>query len=280
MLTFLHMAAPSSTISLHQAAEDMASAHGVTPSSLLESQALRLAAAEMIASTMRLASHVDPRQLHPFTGSCLFQASQVIMRCFQLRIDESRIESLRILLDAMSKLQAVNPLTGGYFKALDREFPGMRQNLFKCDMQETSPSPLNSSQINTVPILQGASTSRSSSSGITPIEETFQNDVDQEYLREQNSMLLQLMAPTTEPTSTPMQSSPSYELSSQPFTTTLWRVPPQNLEAHSFHAITQHQAQLMRSSDTNHGIAQTTESGFEELSPHQQDHHFYSTNKF
>lgn len=130
ILTFLHMCAPSSTILLHQAAEEQASAHGITPSSLMESQALRLAAAEMVASTMRLASHVDVRLLHPFTGPCLFTAARVLMRSLTVRTDEGQQRSLKVLLDAMGQLQAVNILTGGYFKDLDAEFPGMRKALY------------------------------------------------------------------------------------------------------------------------------------------------------
>ena len=130
ILTFLHMCAPSSTILLHQAAEEQASAHGITPSSLMESQALRLAAAEMVASTMRLASHIDVRLLHPFTGPALFTAARVLMRSLTVRTDESQQRSLKVLLDAMGQLQAVNPLTGGYFKDLDAEFPGMRKALY------------------------------------------------------------------------------------------------------------------------------------------------------
>lgn len=129
LLTFLHMCAPSSTILLHQAAEEQASAHGITPSSLMESQALRLAAAEMVASTMCLASHIDVRLLHPFTGPCIFTAARVLMRSLTVRTDEGQQRSLKVLLDAMGQLQAVNPLTGGYFKDLDAEFPGMRKAL-------------------------------------------------------------------------------------------------------------------------------------------------------
>jgi hypothetical protein len=129
ILTFLHMCAPSSTILLHQAAEEQASAHGITPSSLMESQALRLAAAEMVASTMRLASHIDVRLLHPFTGPALFTAARVLMRSLTVRTDDNQQRSLKVLLDAMGQLQAVNPLTGGYFKDLDAEFPGMRKAL-------------------------------------------------------------------------------------------------------------------------------------------------------
>jgi hypothetical protein len=130
ILTFLHMSAPTSTILLHQAAEEQASAHGITPSSLLESQALRLAAAEMVASTMQLASLTDVRLLHPFTGSCLFTAARVLMRSLTVRSDEGKQRSLKVLLDAMGQLQAVNTLTGGYFKDLDTEFPGMRKSLY------------------------------------------------------------------------------------------------------------------------------------------------------
>jgi hypothetical protein len=130
ILTFLHMCAPSSTILLHQAAEEQASAHGITPSSLMESQALRLAAAEMVASTMRLASHIDVRLLHPFTGPALFTAARVLMRSLTVRSDDNQQRSLKVLIDAMGQLQAVNPLTGGYFKDLDAEFPGMRKALY------------------------------------------------------------------------------------------------------------------------------------------------------
>jgi len=127
ILTFLQMCAPTSTILLHQAAEEQASSHGITPSSLLQSQALRLAAAEMVASTMRLASHIDIRLLHPFTGPCLFSAARVLMRSLAVRTDEGQQNSLKVLLNAMGQLQAENPLTGGYFKDLDVEFPGMRE---------------------------------------------------------------------------------------------------------------------------------------------------------
>lgn len=127
ILTYLHMCAPSSTILLHQAAEEQASSQGITPSSLLQSQALRLAAAEMVASTMRLASHIDIRHLHPFTGVALVTAAKVFMRSLTVRTDESQQRSLKILLDAMEQLQALNPLSGGYFKELDAEFPGMRK---------------------------------------------------------------------------------------------------------------------------------------------------------
>lgn len=130
ILTFLHMSAPTSTILLHQAAEEQASAHGITPSSLLESQALRLAAAEMVASTMQLAGHTDVRLLHPFTGSCLCTAARVLMRALTVRADDGRTRSLRVLLDAMGQLQAANTLTGGYYKDLDAEFPGMRRALY------------------------------------------------------------------------------------------------------------------------------------------------------
>jgi hypothetical protein len=130
ILTFLHMSAPTSTILLHQAAEEQASAHGITPSSLLESQALRLAAAEMVASTMQFASHTHVQLLHPFTGSCLFTAARVLMRSLTVRTDEGKQRSLKVLLDAMGQLQAVNTLTGGYYKDLDAEFPGMRKALY------------------------------------------------------------------------------------------------------------------------------------------------------
>jgi hypothetical protein len=59
ILAFLHMCAPSLTIFLHQATKEQASIDGITPSSPIESQALRLVAAQMIASTMGLVSHVD-----------------------------------------------------------------------------------------------------------------------------------------------------------------------------------------------------------------------------
>lgn len=130
ILTYLHMCAPSSTILLHQAAEEQASSQGITPSSLLQSQALRLAAAEMVASTMRLASHIDIRLLHPFTGVALVTAAKVFMRSLTVRTDETQQRSLLILLDAMGQLQALNPLSGGYFKELDAEFPGMRKAMY------------------------------------------------------------------------------------------------------------------------------------------------------
>lgn len=131
MLTFLHMSAPTSTITLHSAAEEQASAHGITPSSLLASQDLRLAAAEMIASTMRLASHIEVGHLHPLTGVCLVTAAGVFMRSLAVRHDEGQMCSLKVLLDAMSKLQAANPLSGGYFKELDAKFPGIRRSIYE-----------------------------------------------------------------------------------------------------------------------------------------------------
>lgn len=139
-LTFLHMCAPTSTIRLHEVAEEQASAQGITPSSLLESQALRLAAAEMIAGTMRLSSHLDVRIMHPFTGVCLFTAARVFMRCLTVRPDESQQRNLMVLLEALKQLQAMTPWTGGYFKELDAEFPGMRIALFEQYAAPTAPT--------------------------------------------------------------------------------------------------------------------------------------------
>jgi hypothetical protein len=129
ILTFLHMLAPTSTILLHEAAEEQASSHGITPCSLLESQALRRAAAEMVARTMLLASNVNVRQLHPLTGLCLFNAARVLMRSLTVRSDERTLSSLKVLLTAMTQLQAFNPLAKGYFKDLDSEFPGIRDGI-------------------------------------------------------------------------------------------------------------------------------------------------------
>jgi hypothetical protein len=130
VLTFLHLSAPSATILLHQAAEERASSNGITPSSLLESQALRLAAAEMVVSTMRLASHIDVRLLHPFTGPCLFLATRVLLQALTVRTDEGQQRSLKFLFDLIGQLQASNSLSGGYYKDLDAEFPGMRKALY------------------------------------------------------------------------------------------------------------------------------------------------------
>lgn len=198
MLTFLHMAAASSTISLHEAAEEMASAHGITPSSLLESQELRLAAAEMIASTMRLASHADTRTLHPFTGACLFSASRVFMRSLRIRPDAIRQESLRVLLVSMAKLQANNSSTGGYFKELEKEFPGMRQSLFNVDDTTQSPSRV------TLP-------KRSSMSGSPQRNDYFNTNASdhsiyeppsrESYTHEHHTTLQKCEIPTTQPMS-------------------------------------------------------------------------------
>lgn len=131
LLLFLHMGAPSATIILHKAAEEQASSHGITPSFLLSSQTLRLTAAEMIASTIRLANQLDVSSWHPFTGHCLSTAAHVFMRALSIRKDEAHERSLKVLLDAICQLQAINPQAGDYLKRLDAEFPGMRLALSK-----------------------------------------------------------------------------------------------------------------------------------------------------
>jgi len=98
ILTFLHMCAPSSTILLHQRAEEQASALGITPSFLMESQALRLAAAEMVASTMRLTSNMNVRLLE--------YAEALKQRIETVVVDESVAElSRRLPVTAENRLQ-------------------------------------------------------------------------------------------------------------------------------------------------------------------------------
>ena len=120
--TFLHMCAPSSTILLHQAAEQ-AFARYVTPPSLIQSQSIRLAAAGVVASTMQLVSPIDVRLMHPFTGHCLFAATRVLMISLSIRADKGQQRQLVILLKAMDRLQEVYTATGGYFAHTSSQLP-------------------------------------------------------------------------------------------------------------------------------------------------------------
>lgn len=129
-LNFLHMCAPTSTIILHLTAQQQASSHGITPSLLPDSQQLCLTAAGIIANTMIFAEHVGIHLLHPFTGACLYMAAKVLMRSLAVRPDPRQVELLKVLLDGMGQLQATNPRTGGYFKDLDTEFPGIRESVY------------------------------------------------------------------------------------------------------------------------------------------------------
>jgi Fe2+ transport system protein B len=79
----------------------------------MESQTLRLAVAEMVASKIRLASHIDVRLLHPFTGPALFTAARVLMRSLTVRTDDNQQRSLEVLVNAMG--DPVNGLNKKYW---------------------------------------------------------------------------------------------------------------------------------------------------------------------
>lgn len=117
---FTNMCIHTSTICLHQAAIFKADKNRLPSSVSAESKVRCITAANEIASTMRMISHIDLSTINPFTSFCLYVAARVFVQYLKSRPDESQVaDSLRFLLAAMGALKKRNPLTESFLVQLD-----------------------------------------------------------------------------------------------------------------------------------------------------------------
>ncbi|KAF3764776.1 hypothetical protein M406DRAFT_258289 [Cryphonectria parasitica EP155] len=117
---FTNMCIHTSTICLHQAAIFKADKNRLPASVSSESKVRCITAANEIASTMRMISHIDLSTINPFTSFCLYVAARVFVQYLKSRPDESQTaDSLRFLLAAMGALRRRNPLTESFLVQLD-----------------------------------------------------------------------------------------------------------------------------------------------------------------
>jgi len=101
-VVFLHMNIHASTICLHQTAVAAAEKHGIERGFISKCETRSLMAAEEIASTMRLITHMDATYMNSWMGFCLYVASGVFIH--DLMKGTERVESrnsLEFLLAAM-----------------------------------------------------------------------------------------------------------------------------------------------------------------------------------
>ncbi|KAK7745387.1 hypothetical protein SLS53_002883 [Cytospora paraplurivora] len=126
---FTNMCIHTSTICLHQAAIFKADKNRLPSSVSGESKVRCITAANEIASTMRMISHIDLSTVNPFTSFCLYVAARVFVQYLKSKPDDSQtVDSLRFLLSAMAALKRRNPLTESFLVQLDVDLEalGMR----------------------------------------------------------------------------------------------------------------------------------------------------------
>ncbi|PSR75531.1 fungal-specific transcription factor domain-domain-containing protein [Coniella lustricola] len=117
---FTNMCIHTSTICLHQAAIFKADKSRLPSSVSSESKVRCINAANEIASTMRMISHIDLSTINPFTSFCLYVAARVFVQYLKSRPDEGQVvDSLKFLLAAMGALKRRNPLTESFLVQLD-----------------------------------------------------------------------------------------------------------------------------------------------------------------
>ncbi|KAL2756152.1 hypothetical protein ACRALDRAFT_1034169 [Sodiomyces alcalophilus JCM 7366] len=128
-IVFTHMSIHTSTICLHQAAIFKADKNKLPASVSGESKARCVAAANEIASTMRMISHMDLSSMNPFISFCLYVAARVLVQYLKSSPDDSQTaDTLWFLLSAMGALKRRNPLTESFLVQLDVDLEalGMR----------------------------------------------------------------------------------------------------------------------------------------------------------
>jgi len=133
-IVFTNMNIHTSTICLHQAAIYKADKNHLPASISAESKVRCIAAANEIASVMRMISHMDLSSMNPFISFCLYVAARVFVQFLKSRPDDSQIgDSLRFLLSAMNALKRKNPLTESFLVQLDVDLEGlgMRNTKYK-----------------------------------------------------------------------------------------------------------------------------------------------------
>jgi len=74
---------------------------------------------------MKMCSHLDLAQLHPFVAFCLYVAARVFVQYLKSKREDSAVRaSLIFLLSAMNALRLLNPLTESFIVQLDVDLEG------------------------------------------------------------------------------------------------------------------------------------------------------------
>lgn len=124
-VVFLHMNIHASTICLHQAAVLTAEKNNISKSFIRQSQARSLMAAEEIANTMKLVSHLDSSNMNSWMGFCLYIAGSVFV---QDQKSEDRhpqsIENLEFLIAAMKAIGIRHSVTKHFLAQLELDIEG------------------------------------------------------------------------------------------------------------------------------------------------------------
>ncbi|KAH9908671.1 hypothetical protein F4778DRAFT_357656 [Xylariomycetidae sp. FL2044] len=131
-IVFTNMNIHTSTICLHQAAIFKADRNRLPPSVSAESKVRCITAANEIASTMRMVSHMDLSAMNPFISFCLYVAARVFIQYLKSRPDDSQTaDALRFILSAMNALKRKNPLTESFLVQLDVDLEALAMRIPK-----------------------------------------------------------------------------------------------------------------------------------------------------
>ncbi|KAL9120152.1 MAG: hypothetical protein Q9187_003294 [Circinaria calcarea] len=124
-IVFLNMNIHTSTICLHQAAILKAERHSSDPNLVRQSTDRCFLAAGEIVGIMRLTSHVNIGNMHPFISFCLYVAGRVYVRAYEKQSnDQVTYTNLEFLLNAMQAIRKRNPLTESFLVQLMVDLEG------------------------------------------------------------------------------------------------------------------------------------------------------------
>jgi len=105
-IIFTNMSIHSCAICLHQAAIFKADKHNLHAQISADSKRRCIVAADQITNIMKMCSHLDLAQLHPFVAFCLYVAARVFVQYLKSKRDDSAVRaSLMFLLSAMNALR-------------------------------------------------------------------------------------------------------------------------------------------------------------------------------
>ncbi|KAF2401556.1 hypothetical protein EJ06DRAFT_475959 [Trichodelitschia bisporula] len=117
---FTNMLMHTSAICLHQAAIFKADKHRLPANVASESRVRCVTAAAEIARIMRMISHLDLGNMHPFMTFSLYVANRVFIQYLKFRPNDGQMmSSLQFLLAAMNALKRRNPLSESFIAQLD-----------------------------------------------------------------------------------------------------------------------------------------------------------------
>ncbi|KAF8847788.1 hypothetical protein BDZ45DRAFT_698912 [Acephala macrosclerotiorum] len=114
-VVFIHMNIHASAICLHQAAILTAEKHSLDKGFIQQSRGRCILAAEEIANIMRLICHVDPTDMHPWIGFCLYVACGVFIKDYkQGSRNPNAMTNLEFLLSSMKAIGTKHAITNHF----------------------------------------------------------------------------------------------------------------------------------------------------------------------